>query len=92
MWHAVGQVVSLTEKPWEIDGRSGISRRLMFAVEGFGLSTVTLSDDALEGLGSDYAELKFGQWVRIIAQETARQGDSARPLRASVVELLDAPV
>ena len=92
MWHTIGQVVSLVEKPWEIEGRTGISRRLTFAVEGFGLSVVTLSDEALEGLGSlGYSDLgKFGQWVRIVAQETARAGDPSRPLRASSVQLLDA--
>lgn len=94
MWHAIGQVVSLVEKPYEIEGRKGVSHSLTFVSEGHAPTSVNLSPDCVADLGVDYHELKkFGTWVRVIAEFPDRLSDrgTMRPIRALAVQLVEQP-
>jgi hypothetical protein len=94
MWHAIGQTVSLVEKPYEIEGRKGVSHALTFVSDGHAPTTVNLSPDCVSALGADYHDLKqFGTWVRVIAEFPDRLSDrgTMRPIRALTVQLVEQP-
>jgi hypothetical protein len=94
MWHAIGQVVSLQERPYEIEGRKGVTHTLTFVSEGHEPTSVNLSPDCIADLGTDYLELrKFGTWVRVIAEFPRQLSDrgTMRPIRAIAVQLVEQP-